>query len=671
MAIKKIIIKGFRSIKNCDINNSNINLLIGRNGSGKSNFLSALIFFYQNLLNDNYCENIFDANNIWENEVRISVTFSLSKIRMICNSNKNQTQYSSYYKKILSISANDEIVIELCKNKGEKVIWNQNKNIRQIIYSLFPLYLVDSRCVELRDWGELWNLIGDYIKLENAVMEETKREVRSLFKDKNKLIESKLRELENILKEQKINLTKLNSRQFGSIITKVLLDGDQFSFNERGLNYFSNGTNAYNYTKLLIDILGMISYHKLKDPIVLLDEPEISLHHIMIDHLVDNIFDTSEKVQFFISTHSARFVKDVMVRDEHNYSVFNATLLEKYTYITPMNLLEDAMKRERVIINDSLVNAYFSKVIVCVEGESELELFQNKYLCSIFPHLRMIDLIKGMSNQVTYNIVSPKSRGYKSPAIQIIDMDKVFEKKDGTRNIFNIKEFLADNKNNEIFHYGKRRKETLQLRKRIEAIIKDCKFSMKYPFFSSMDLNFVTLIDLVKQYLKEYNIYVMDTTIEGGLITYENRQLFCEFLLQSKLLSPSKITKFIKYYNGFGWRDQVNYLRLICNGKSDFLLSKKKLETENPGIDKDLMSTLNTVKKTSGWIYDWLEYYFCKKARIDFNEMNKLKVFKRKLEEEQNIYQEFKYDFPELFKIIEIIRMTLEKNDDKLFMGKQ
>ncbi len=38
--IKKVIIKGFKSIKDCELQLGNINLLIGSNGAGKSNFIS-------------------------------------------------------------------------------------------------------------------------------------------------------------------------------------------------------------------------------------------------------------------------------------------------------------------------------------------------------------------------------------------------------------------------------------------------------------------------------------------------------------------------------------------------------------------------------------------------------------------------------------------------------
>ena len=50
--LKKVMIRGFRSIKDCTIDLGSINVLIGPNGSGKSNFISAL-FFLQNILDKN------------------------------------------------------------------------------------------------------------------------------------------------------------------------------------------------------------------------------------------------------------------------------------------------------------------------------------------------------------------------------------------------------------------------------------------------------------------------------------------------------------------------------------------------------------------------------------------------------------------------------------------
>ena len=50
--LKKVTIRGYRSIKDCTVDLGSINILIGPNGSGKSNFISAL-FFLQNILDKN------------------------------------------------------------------------------------------------------------------------------------------------------------------------------------------------------------------------------------------------------------------------------------------------------------------------------------------------------------------------------------------------------------------------------------------------------------------------------------------------------------------------------------------------------------------------------------------------------------------------------------------
>ena len=47
--LSKIKIKGYKSIKECDIDFGKINVLIGSNGAGKSNFISAFALL-QNIL---------------------------------------------------------------------------------------------------------------------------------------------------------------------------------------------------------------------------------------------------------------------------------------------------------------------------------------------------------------------------------------------------------------------------------------------------------------------------------------------------------------------------------------------------------------------------------------------------------------------------------------------
>lgn len=84
-----------------------------------------------------------------------------------------------------------------------------------------------------------------------------------------------------------MSLQSLTPKQFGKILAETVLGGQIFRYEERKLQEYSNGTNAYNYTNLMIAILGEMKQYKLKEPIIILDEPEISLHQVMVDRLME------------------------------------------------------------------------------------------------------------------------------------------------------------------------------------------------------------------------------------------------------------------------------------------------------------------------------------------------------------------------------------------------
>lgn len=46
MPLTRLTIKNFKSIKYCDITLSDLNVLIGENGTGKTNLLDAISYFY-------------------------------------------------------------------------------------------------------------------------------------------------------------------------------------------------------------------------------------------------------------------------------------------------------------------------------------------------------------------------------------------------------------------------------------------------------------------------------------------------------------------------------------------------------------------------------------------------------------------------------------------------
>lgn len=663
MAIQRIEITGYCSLKDITFEASNIVALIGQNGSGKSNILSAINYFYKNLTEEKDEKDIFDNNNQFRNEISIRITYDLKNILRIIQRNNNleKVEYEKYYQKVIAIARNDKIILELRKRKGKCVLWNVDYNIRQIIKSLFPIYFVDARQIELTDWTDVWNLIGDLLKLRTEDSDGMQNGITEMIHSQDANLEEKIFSLKSTLSKQGINVKKLTSKQLGKIIAEMTVGGQVFQYGNRNLWEYSNGTNAYNFTNLLLGILGLMKRYKLKEPIVILDEPEISLHHMMVDRLMEKIFDNSLSIQFFMSTHSSRSVKDMLEWESSSYEIYHVMLKNSYSQIKKVRHLSAEENRERIIVTEAYTNSCFAKMVLNVEGETELEVLKNKYLREIFPFLREADIVTGMSNRTIYNLTSPSKRNFQTAGQAVIDMDKVLEWLPAERHM-RFKGLEVELISNEAYHYGRKRKDTLYLRKRIECICAKCNFYFKYPFYSCQDENFSCLQELVINYCNNYNIHVWKTTIEGALITADNLSLFRTFI-ECKGLNSSQIKLIESYWKRWDDHINLNYIRQIFSGKGDFLLTKKQLIKNNPNIYMDLFQTLGMKKKTCGWVSQWLEYYFLDKLGIDKNSVGCFKQFSMMLKVGNNrnmILLDMRRDFHELSSLLDQIekRMT-------------
>lgn len=672
MAIKSIEISGYRSIAHLDLDSDSITALIGRNGSGKSNILSALNYFYRNLTGTYQEENIFDSANSLRNEVSIKITYDLRKILKIVQHNlKNgsgeeedaEREYEAYYQKIRSISSGDEIAVRLVRRKSGAAEWNIDYNVRQIIASVFPMYFIDARETRLTDWTNLWELIGDFVKLKNEKSRELHREIRERM-ESDGTTAGKLKKLERIFQENQVNIRSLTSKQMGKILAEAALGGQIFQYEERNLQEYSNGTNAYNYTSMMIAILGELGQYKLKEPVIILDEPEISLHQVLVDRLMENIFAMSGRIQFFISTHSPRCMKMLLEREEQDCGIYHTALQNGYTRAARVRNLSAEEWRERAVITETYANGCFARMVVSVEGETELEVLKNKYLRQVFPVLREPEYVMGMSNRVIQNLASPGSRNYQVPMLSVMDMDKVLEKKQG-ENRFRFRSLKDIASDREMYWYGQKRTDTLQVKKRIRRMCEKCSFSYRYPLFSCRDGNFQCLLDLIRKYYGNYDMFLWNTTIEGALITERNRKQFIrcmETYIQAKV--TQKVWKSIEGYLEKYSQDPditVNYLRMIFSGKCDYLLTKKQVKQENSRIREDLWETLYQIPKTGNWISIWLEAYFLEQAGIRTDDGLRFRKFCSWLKKEENrsrITRKFRSDFGELAALIGKIQMT-------------
>ena len=665
MGIEKIKIENYKSIKKCELNFSQLNALIGENGCGKTNIISAIKYFYSNLISENNDEEIFDKNNSFNNTVKIKIQYNCKELRkIISNKIRNELftedtgkekQNAEYYSKIYSLIDKDKIELQLTKIKNQPIKWNiEPRANREIIYNIFPIYTIDAKNINVESWNLIWKEIGDLIKIENSVATNFQQQIVEILEEsQDKKIARRFSELEKVLQDSEIQIKKYTQREYATAITKMYYNCEKFEISEHKPDYYSEGTNSFNYINTLINIVNAIRKKKIKFPTIIIDEPEISLHHKYIDKISENIIDKSKKIQFLLATHSSRILKNILKEESDDRKVFNLRYKNKYTHCSEMKLLDE--KRQITFIEDEHVNCYFSDMLILVEGESELELLNNKYLKILYPILKNIDIIKASSNKVIENSLLPNKRNYKTPYLIIVDMDKIIIK-NKEQNKMDIKNkdgyFVFNNKEN--YYYGKKRLETYYKRKRIEKMTEKCRFHYKLPFYSCDDQNFYELKKYIKEYFLNYNIFVNETTLEGLLVNNENYFIFWKFY--KKLIGKQKDIKDLEeYYDNLNEHDKVNLLRLLVSGKTDYILKLSELDK----MPKEIYNMIKKyiTNKTSGWISLWIEYYLIYLLRIDYtNDENKCRKLNNELlRKKEQCKDGFHNDFIELSNLLKEI----------------
>jgi hypothetical protein len=386
----------------------------------------------------------------------------------------------------------------------------------------------------------------------------------------------------------------------------------------------------------------------------------------MVDNLTEAFCMCSENLLFVIATHSPRLIKNILIRDEGLYRIYQVYKQGDYTNISKFSMFHSKRSdlREKFFITDQHASAYFSKSLLLVEGESELEIFQNKFLRGLYDCLNQVEVIKSMSDDVVYRVVSANKRNCNIPMLSLIDMDKVYDYNDKLKD----KYFLLF-KDKEKYYFQKRgeklkdsRLNLKVLKNRIYAMSSKCEFNYLYPFYSSdTDDNYKEFIKLIKEYFEHYGIFVAKTTIEGMLITKENKSKVIEFL---KVFDINKYNYIVPIYNYLqDDNSRLNFLRLIFKGKSDLILSFEQIVRKNENMDVDLKEiiTKNRITKTA-WITEWLQYYFCNITGLDYKNSKAYYSYQSILTnviEKKRIMKSFSEDFPEFNHLLQLVNDTL------------
>ena len=667
MPLARVKIENFKSIKRCEISLSELNVLIGENGTGKTNILEAINYFYSNLVDSNEDNYVFDENNRYSNQVKIALVYDLAEFVKISKSQSEpmpdifgdqpaeKTRYTGYYKTIISMVAKSKenmLTVELSQIKGKPVNWNCSYEDRLIIKGLFPVFHVDTRKLDVTEWGYVWEVLGDLGKVSNSERKALETKINTILVDDSKEISRKLKGITEIFDASDVSVKTAMSKDFAKNLIKVFFSGDVIHQSGKQLGYYSTGTNSVKYIELLLKSIDEISRTKLKEPIILFDEPEISLHPSYLDELADSMIETNTKLCIIISTHSSRLVKNIITKS-NNATIFNVKLVDKYSHIQRMKKFPQYSPSAKYRVTDEHINAYFSRAILFVEGETELEFFSNPYLRLLFPQLKGIEIYQAMSQNPILSIMNPKLSNTKTPFICLIDMDKAIGYEKETKNLVLKKEYFKPNPK-ERFQYRNKHQKLPYLyhqHKRITQMQSSLKVHYYMPFVSCDDPNYLAFIDAIHQYLLQYDIFTFTTTIEGALVNKKTFDYALAFL--KKRTKSLEFENYESYASNLHQTDRINSLRIVFNGKSDLLQRKAVLQKMHPN-DKLILEKVMIGDKTSGWISAYLDGFF--EENTQNGDIFSIKSFKKYIKDKnnkKNLLKKFEYCFGELHSLIE------------------
>ena len=668
MPFTRLIIKNFKSIKKCDISLSELNVIIGENGTGKTNLLAAISYFYHNLTNMQISEKVFDENNRYSNECRISLVYDFSELVKISKSNADEawefqderptekTRYSGYYKTIISMAErtrDKRVYVELSQIKGKTIQWNCPYEERMIIKSLFPIFYIDTRNLDVTEWNYVWSILGELAKVSNADRKKLETKIGKILLDDEHETSRKLKVIKDIFSAADVSVQPAMSKEFATNLAKIFFSGETIQQRGKQLEYYSTGTNSVKYIEILIKSIDALSRTKLKEPIVLFDEPETSLHTSYLDELAEAIIGVGTRMSIIISTHSPRLTKNLLISNR-NTSLYNVKLVDNYSTIYPMKKFTVYSPTSKYRVTDEHINSYFSKAALFVEGETEQELFANPYIKLLFPKLKKVEVFKAVSDKPILNIMDPAKVHIRTPYMCLIDLDKVIEYNKGIRK-FNLRnEYLSESKK-ECYQYRNKSESGTYLyfqRKRINAMGDGLRVHYYTPFYSCNDADYLAFVSAIQKYLLAYNVFCLSSTIEGSLVNGNTVDYAMNFL--ETHTKQADFEEFKRYWDTLKKTDKINVLRIMYNGKSDLLMTWKSLSKKLDVDVKDILAKNIIGKKTSGWVSEYLDEFFRLSAGLE--EPISEKLFRKYLasgNNRANMVSLFSRNFPELYSLID------------------
>lgn len=339
--IKQIVIKNFKSIKKADVSVSNLNLLMGLNGMGKSSFLQTLLLLMQS---DKLEERVIELNGIlaqigqgrdalyqYAEEEKIIFEFTF-------DGNPKYSWKFGYQKD------KEKLTAENGYPKEQMSFFRMNTSLFQYIPAnrIGPMDIYEASSVVVSDKRQL-GLLGEYAAYYINVFGQEQL-ISEKLRHSNATSTNLLSQINAWMKEISPGVS-LNTKYVPEV-NKVILDY-QFDLLNDKTNSFRPKNVGFGISYVLPIVLALLTAEEGK--IIVIENPESHIHprgQAELGKLIS--MAASIGAQLFVETHSDHIlngirvaVKDNLV-DKSNVNVmyFEKTTTEKeqFTKITQIRV---------------------------------------------------------------------------------------------------------------------------------------------------------------------------------------------------------------------------------------------------------------------------------------------------------------------------------------------
>lgn len=348
--IKSVELKNFRNINKKYFFNQNLNVIVGKNNSGKTNILEGIKLAFSCITNDYFKINASDfANSDDSKIIEISVELDKDSIPSLTFANAKGESECGFKVKIRKTQSG-RYVKELSLLNGSNIdmdILREDENIPN-------LYLIPLIRVEDIYTAGLTTGISKFISSEEKYKE--------LIKDSKKAIEEEL-------KDKKEKFQEL-CKKFNENIDIELTD-PKFS-NEKV--YIVDGDNEHNFNigsgyKSIANI--MLNTLDENFNIILIDEIENHLHPALIRTLIRELRNVENTI-IIATTHSSVVINELKIEEIIDISAKTIKSIEDDNIIKKLNLFLHPGRNELILADN----------VILVEGYTEeflLKNYLNKY----------------------------------------------------------------------------------------------------------------------------------------------------------------------------------------------------------------------------------------------------------------------------------------------------